>query len=69
MNAIVNAVKEELFEQALRKADAADQELNAAHEVHAQNTMVILLFSIPFTSTIYSRCQYVQVIMVITAIC
>ena len=44
MNAIENAVTEELFEQALREADAADQELNAAHEVHAQNTMVILLF-------------------------
>ena len=41
VNAIVNAVTEELFEQALREADAADQELNAAYEVHAQKPMVI----------------------------
>ena len=41
VNAIINAVTEELFEQALVESDAADQELNAAHEVRVQKSMFV----------------------------
>ena len=33
VNAVVNAVTEELYEQAMREADAADRLLDAAHTV------------------------------------
>lgn len=54
VNAVVNAVTEELFDQAMREADAADKELNTAHEVQMR-IVCALQFSFDKYNTLYGH--------------